>query len=117
MLITQLKEAEPCAPVVSVAVTVTLEVPAVVGVPEIRPEELIDRPAGSPLAVKVSVWPDAESVAPTCRLTAVPTVPVWLPGLVTVTVLPALVPVTRPPMPSGVPMPVGPSYPVSAVHR
>src|ERR1700722_16669226 len=76
LLITQLNEAEPCAPVVSVAVTVTLEVPAVVGVPEIRPEELIDRPAGSPLAVKVSVWPDAESVAPTCRLTAVPTVPV-----------------------------------------
>ena len=74
----------------SVAVTVTLEVPAVVGVPEIRPEELIDRPAGSPLAVKVSVWPDAESVAPICRLTAVPTVPVWLPGLVTVTVLPVL---------------------------
>src|ERR1700722_12150496 len=117
LLITQLKEAEPCAPVVSVAVTVTFEVPAVVGVPEIRPVELIDRPAGSPLAVKVSVWPDAESVAPTCRLTAVPTVPVWLPGLVTVTVLPALVPLARPTMPFGVPMPVGPSYPVSAVQR
>ena len=27
----------------------------------------------------------------TCRLFAVPTVPVWLPGLVTVTVLPVLV--------------------------
>src|SRR3984957_390055 len=115
--ITQLNEAEPCAPVVSVAVTVTLEVPAVVGVPEIRPAELIDRPAGSPLAVKVSVWPDAESVAPSCRLTAVPTVPVWLPGLVTVTVLPVLVLLARPAMPSGVPMPVGPSYPVSAVQR
>ena len=39
-------------PVVSVAVTVTLEVPAVVGVPEISPvEELIDSPAGRPLAV------------------------------------------------------------------
>ena len=36
----------------------------------------------------MSVWPEAESVALICRLTAVPTVPVWLPGLVTVTVLP-----------------------------
>src|ERR1035441_9385989 len=38
----QLNEADPEAPVVpvvSLAVTVTLEVPAVVGVPEIRPEE------------------------------------------------------------------------------
>ena len=33
------------------------------------------------------VWPDAESLAPICRLAAVPTVAVWLPGLVTVTVL------------------------------
>jgi hypothetical protein len=30
----------------------------------------------------------AESVAWICTLSAVPTVPVWLPGLVTVTVLP-----------------------------
>ena len=38
------KEALPLALVVSVAVTVTLLVPAVVGVPEIRPvEELIER--------------------------------------------------------------------------
>ena len=37
---------------VSFAVTVTLEVPAVVGVPEIRPvEELMDSPAGSPVAL------------------------------------------------------------------
>ena len=35
----------------SVAVTVTLEVPGVVGVPEISPEELIDRPAGRPVAL------------------------------------------------------------------
>ncbi len=34
------------------------------------------------------VCPDAESEALIWRLTAVPTVPVWLPGLVTVTVLP-----------------------------
>src|SRR5258708_24762031 len=89
LLIVQVKVAEPCAPVVSVAVTVTLEVPAVVGVPEISPEELIDRPAGSPGAENVRVWPDAESVALICRPTAVPTVPDRLPGLVTVTVLPA----------------------------
>ena len=39
-------------PVASLAVTVTVKVPAVVGVPEIRPvEELIDRPAGSPVAL------------------------------------------------------------------
>ena len=40
------------APVVSVAVTVTDDVPAVVGVPEISPvEALIDSPAGSPVAL------------------------------------------------------------------
>src|ERR1700722_12079458 len=85
--IVQAKLAEPVAPVVSLAVTVTLDVPAVVGVPVIRPEELIDRPAGSPLAEKASVWPEAESVPWTCGLAAVPAVPVWLPGLATVTVL------------------------------
>src|SRR6202012_1743450 len=90
-LIVQVKLAEPFAPVVSAAVTVTFDVAAVVGVPEIRPEELIDRPAGSPLAEKVSVCPEAESVPLTCSLAAVPTVPVWLPGLVTVTVLPGAV--------------------------
>jgi hypothetical protein len=42
----------PVAPVVSVALTVTELVPVVVGVPEIRPvAELIDNPAGSPLAL------------------------------------------------------------------
>src|ERR1700727_401557 len=86
-LIVQAKLAEPVAPVVSVAVTVTFDVAAVVGVPVIRPEELIDRPAGSPLAEKVRVWPEAESVPWTCRLAAVPAVPVWLPGLLTLTVL------------------------------
>ena len=48
----QVKVADPLAPVVSVAVTVTLEVPAVVGVPEMRPEDgLMDSPAGRPLAL------------------------------------------------------------------
>src|SRR5712691_1492636 len=89
----QLNEADPAAPVVSLAVTVTVEVLAVVGVPVIRPDEEIDSPAGRPVALKVSVWPEAESVAAICWLTAVPTVDVWLPGLVTVTVLPPEPPV------------------------
>ena len=46
----QVNVAEPLAPVPSVAVTVTVELPAVVGVPEIRPLLLIDSPAGRPLA-------------------------------------------------------------------
>ena len=47
----QLNDAEPDAPVVSVAVAEAVEVPAVVGVPEISPvEELTDSPAGSPAA-------------------------------------------------------------------
>ncbi len=51
-LTVQVNEADPWAPVVSVAVTVTFEVPAAAGVPEIRPdEELIDRPAGRPEAL------------------------------------------------------------------
>jgi hypothetical protein len=41
------KAADPDAPVLSLAVAVTLYVPAVVGVPEISPvEELMDRPGG-----------------------------------------------------------------------
>ena len=49
----QLKLADPDAPVPSVAVTVTLEVPVLRGaVPLIRPvEELMDRPDGSPMAL------------------------------------------------------------------
>src|SRR3984885_6153683 len=87
-LTVQVNVAVPFAPVVSVAVTVTDDVPAVVGVPEISPvEELIDSPAGRPVAVYVRVCPDAESLAATWRLAAVPTVAVWPPGLVTVTVL------------------------------
>src|SRR5262249_41381949 len=71
------------------------DVAAVVGVPEISPvPELIDRPAGRPVAPYVSVCPDAESVACICRLTAGPTVEGWLPGVVTVTMLP-------PPEPGG----------------
>ena len=50
-LTVQLNVAVPFAPVVSVAVTVTALVPAVVGVPVIWPLELIARPAGRPVAV------------------------------------------------------------------
>ena len=50
-LTVQLNVAEPDAPVPSLAVTVALPVPVAVGVPEISPvEELIDSPAGSPVA-------------------------------------------------------------------
>src|SRR5438876_10356182 len=90
-LTVQVKVAAPDAPVPSLAVTVTLELPAAVGVPEISPEELMLSPAGRPVAVKVRVCPEAESLAAICRLTAVPTVVVCVPGLVTVTVF-AVVP-------------------------
>ena len=52
----QLKVADPLKPAPSVAFTVTEHVHGVVGVPVIEPvEELIDRPAGSPVADQVSV--------------------------------------------------------------
>jgi hypothetical protein len=51
VLTVQVKAAVPVAPVLSVTVTVVLYVPAVVGVPLIRPVELlIDRPVGRPVA-------------------------------------------------------------------
>src|SRR6476620_5024649 len=84
-LTVQVKAAVPVAPVESVPVTVVLETPAVVGVPDIAPVELlIDRPVGSPVAAYVRE-PLLVLLAEICRLTAVPTVEVWLPGLVTVT--------------------------------
>ena len=49
-LTVQVKVADPDAPVPSVAVTVTLKVPVSSASPVIRPEELIDSPAGSPVA-------------------------------------------------------------------
>ncbi len=52
----------------------------------------------------------AESVAEICFETAVPTVVVWLPGLVTLTVsVPLLPPAVNAVRPFGVPRPVGPS--------
>ena len=56
--------AEPEAPEPSVAVTVTEEAPGAVGVPEMDPvDELIESPAGRPVADQVRVAPDWESVA------------------------------------------------------
>ena len=88
-MIVQVKLVDPWAPVVSVAVTVTLNVPVCRGaVPEIRPvEALIDRPLGRPVADHVKVWPAWESVAVNWRLTCVRRGVDWLPGLLTVTVL------------------------------
>ena len=85
----QVKVAVPANPAPSVAARVTEHVHGVVGVPVIEPvEELIDRPAGSPVADHVRVAPDWESAA---EFVTVPiTVPVTFdlaPGLVTVTVL------------------------------
>src|SRR4051812_49768776 len=77
---------EPAAPVLSFAVAVTDVVPAVVGVPEMTPvDALSDRPAGSAVDVQVNVVAPLLSLACKVTLAAVPTVLVWLPGLVTVT--------------------------------
>ncbi len=49
--IVQVKDVLPEAPVVSLAVTVTLEVPLVVGVPVILPLEEMLSPVGRPVAL------------------------------------------------------------------
>jgi hypothetical protein len=81
--------AEPLAPLASVAVTVTEEVPGVVGVPEMVPlDELIESPVGRPVADQVRVAPDWESVAESVTgVMAVPVTEDLAPGLVTATVL------------------------------
>src|SRR5579875_1538006 len=77
------------APLPSVAVTVTVLVPAVLGVPVIAPvEALIDRPAGRLAAEYLSVWPLVASLALTGTETAVPARPSWAPGAVMVTGVP-----------------------------
>jgi N-acetylglutamate synthase/N-acetylornithine aminotransferase len=82
-------EAESLAPEPSVAVTVTDDVPAVVGVPEMVPEEgSMARPAGRLVADHVSVAVDVESVAVTSTgVMAEPEPSDWSPGLVTETTL------------------------------
>src|ERR1700733_10329158 len=73
------------APVPSCAVTVTVLVPAVVGVPLIVPAPEIEVPAGSPVAEKLSVWPLVLSLAGTGTDTGVPASSSCGPGLVIVT--------------------------------
>ena len=96
--IVQLNVALPVPPRPSFAVTVTLEVPAAVGVPVIRPLVLIASPAGNPVALNVSgsLLP---SLATICSpVIAVPTVPLCAPGFVTTgaTFAACVLPVTGP---------------------
>ena len=89
LLMVQAKDVEPAKLEPSVATTVTEETPGVDGVPVMVPvEELIDSPAGRPVALQVSVAPDWESVAALVRLVmAEPVRLVWLDLAVTDTVL------------------------------
>src|SRR6185437_7851564 len=82
----QRNEAVANAPVPSVAVTVTVLVPGVVGVPVIVPLVCeIDVPAGRPVAEYDSVCPEVESLAVTGTDTAVPARPSCGPEAATVT--------------------------------
>ena len=76
-LTVQVKDAEPVAPVVSVAVTVTLEVPAVVGGAGDQAGGGADRQAGGQAggASRSASGRRPSRCAWICRLTAVPTVP------------------------------------------
>jgi hypothetical protein len=79
----------PVNPLESVAVAVTEYAPPVVGVPEMIPPELMDRPGGAPDSDQpVMVAVDEESLAVTVTLAmAAPAVDVWAAGAVTVTTL------------------------------
>src|SRR5882672_4203820 len=64
------------------AVTVTLKVPAALGVPVILPVvAAIVSPVGRPVALYVNASPSG-SLATMASVTAVPCLPLWLPGLV-----------------------------------
>src|ERR1039457_4313356 len=81
----QVNEVLASAPLPSCAVTVTVLVPAVAGVPLIVPEPEIEVPAGRPVAVKLRDCPLVLSLAETGTETAVPASPSCGPGLVMVT--------------------------------
>ena len=85
----QEKLAESLAPLPSAAVTVTDEVPAVVGVPLMAPVALsMESPAGRPVADHVRVATGEESVAEAATaVTAEPDTEAWSSGPVTVTTL------------------------------
>src|ERR1700689_4653342 len=89
LVMVQVNEAVPEKPPPSVALTTTEFEPAVVGVPETVPvPELMERPAGSPVADQVRVAPDWLSVAELVSgVMALPEPLAWLPGLATETVL------------------------------
>lgn len=76
---------EPAVGLVFAALTVTLNVPAAVGVPEIRPDALMLSPPGKPGAVKVvgelvaAIWYGVIAV-PTVPLTALPLVMTGMAG-------------------------------------
>src|ERR1700716_2909794 len=107
--------ADAASPVPSVAYTRTWSYPRALGVPEMAPPELIDKPAGRPLAENLSACAELESLAVIVTgLIRTPCVLRRVPGLATVT---ALLTAPNAPVPSGVPHPVGPSYPTVAVHR
>ena len=80
-----MRAADPAWPVVSVATISTEAEPAAVGVPVMVPvDELMDRPAGRPVAVQVMVTPLSVSVALLATgVMAEPVTEVWLAGLAT----------------------------------
>ena len=90
-----MNDAAAGAPVPSCAVTVTVDVPAVDGVPVIVPPLEIEVPAGSPVALKLSVWPLVRVGRGTGTDTAVPAMPSCGPGLVMVTGWPSWADVHR----------------------
>src|SRR5271170_1193171 len=111
----QVNDADPVMPVASVAYTRTASYPRALGVPEMTPPGLTDRPAGSPLAVYRSGSAEPESrAAMASGVTCTPARLSRAPGLVTTTELSTA---WNAPVPSGVPQPAGPSYPARAVHR
>src|ERR1700742_3755309 len=68
----QTNEVVAVAPLPSFAVTSTVVVPALVGLPVIVPEAEMLRPAGSPVALNVGDWPLVESLAVTGTETVAP---------------------------------------------
>ena len=77
----------PEVPLASVAVALTVNVPAAVGVPVTAPAALIFRPGGRPVAEKATE-PPSLAVALSCKgwNSGYPLNAHWSPGLVTVTV-------------------------------
>jgi hypothetical protein len=96
----------------SVAVTVTEQAQAVVGVPVMAPlEELIERPAGRPVAEKVTELPPVVSWGALMvrELMALPETFDWVPGLVTDRLSTFQVSVTEPAVPvASLPPPAAP---------